>query len=130
MNPTLSVWLPFVRQGTIVLTTYRRDGTPVATPVSIAIDQQRAFIRTWDTAGKMKRIRNNANVTIAPSTFRGRVTGPAIELSTRVLDASEADIARRALARKYPLLHGLLVPIVHRLRGNKTMHLELAPRQG
>jgi uncharacterized protein len=130
MNTPTSVWLPFVRQGTIVLTTYRRDGTPVATPVSIAIDQQRAFIRTWDTAGKWKRIRKNANVTIAPSTFRGRPTGPALELRARILDASEADIARRALARKYPLLHGILVPFMHRLRGYKTIYLELTPRQG
>jgi hypothetical protein len=33
--------------------------------------------------------------------------------------------AGRLLASKYPALHGLLVPLVHRLRGNKTMHVEL-----
>jgi len=49
----------FVDQHTIVLTTYRRDGTPVSTPVSIAVDRARALIRTRDTAGKMKRTRNN-----------------------------------------------------------------------
>jgi uncharacterized protein len=125
MPDATSVFRSFVDQRTIVLTTYRRDGTPVATPVSIVVDGSRAFIRTWDTAGKLKRIRNNPNVTIAPSTFRGQVTGPAIPLRASVLMGKEADTASRALARKYPLLHGIIVPLVHRVRGNKTMHLEL-----
>jgi PPOX class probable F420-dependent enzyme len=127
MATLASVWTPFVHQHTIVLTTYRRDGTPVDTPVSIAIDGQRAFVRTWDTTGKMKRIRNNTDVAIAPSTFFGRVTGPAIGARARVLNDSEAVVAWRALARKYPLLHGIFVPLIHRLRRNKTIHLELVP---
>jgi uncharacterized protein len=125
MPDATSVFRPFVDQRTIVLTTYRRDGTRVATPVSIVVDGSRAFIRTWDTAGKFKRIRNNPNVTIAPSTFRGQVTGPAIHLRATVLTGKQADTASRALARKYPLLHGIIVPLMHRVRGNTTMHLEL-----
>ena len=39
---------PFVRQQTVLLTTYRRNGTPVGTPVHIAVDGDRAFVRTWD----------------------------------------------------------------------------------
>jgi len=35
--------------------------------------------------------------------------------------------AGRLLARKHPILHGLLVPLIHRLRGNNTMHVELKP---
>jgi uncharacterized protein len=117
----------FVDQHTIMLTSYRRDGTPVSTPVSIVVDGTRAFIRTWDTTGKMKRIRNNPDVAIAPSTFLGRATGPAIRMRARILDEPEATTASRALARKYPLLHGIFVPLIHRLRHNKTMHLELSP---
>ncbi|HEU5101698.1 MAG TPA: PPOX class F420-dependent oxidoreductase [Roseiflexaceae bacterium] len=130
MNTAASVFLPFANQRTIVLTTYRRDGTPVGTPVSIAIEGQRAFFRTWDTTGKFKRIRNNPTVTIAPSTFGGQATGPALQMRAKVLDGAEANIARRALARKYPLLHGIIVPLIHRLRGNTTVHLELMPNQG
>jgi len=128
MSTQTSVFTPFLDQHTIMLTTYRRDGTPVSTPVSIAVDGGRAFIRTWDTTGKMKRIRNNADVEIAPSTFFGRVTGAAILARARVLSGTEAAVASRALARKYPLLHGILVPLIHRLRHNTTMHLELTPR--
>jgi hypothetical protein len=44
-----------------------------------------------------------------------------------VLEGEESAHARRLLARKYPVSHGLLVPLVHRLRGNKTIHVELTP---
>lgn len=118
---------PFVDQQTVLLTTYRRDDTPVGTPVSIAVDGDRAFIRTFDTAGKLKRIRRNPEVTIAPSTARGRPTGPAIRARARLLDGEEAAQAAQALASKHPILHGVLVPLGHRLRGNRTVHLELVP---
>ena len=120
---------PFVRQRTVLLTTYRRDGTPVGTPVHIAVDGDRAFVRTWDTAWKLKRIRNDPEVEVAPSTALGKPTGPGIHARARVLGGAESAYAGRSLARKYPILHGLLVPLVHRLRGNETMHIELTPAE-
>src|SRR5947209_20497682 len=86
-----TVLTPFVRQWTVLLTTYRRDGTPVRTPVNIAVDSggDRAFIRTYDKSWKFKRIRNNPDVEIAPSTFRGQPTGPAIRARARILSGSE-----------------------------------------
>ena len=126
MNPTPALE-PFVHQKTVLLTTYRRDGTPVGTPVHIAVDGDRAFVRTFDTAWKLKRIRNNPEVEVAPSTARGKPTGPAIRARARVLSGDESMYAGRAIARKYPILQGFLVPLVHRLRRNKTMHIELTP---
>ena len=118
---------PFVHQKYVLLTTYRRDGTPVGTPVNIAVDGDRAFVRTWDMAWKVKRIRNNPEVEVAPSTMRGKPTGPAIHARARILDGEESAYAGRAIARKHPILHGFLVPLVHRLRGNETVHIELSP---
>ena len=123
--PSTASFAPLARQRTVLLTTFRRDGTPVRTPVSIAVDGDRAFIRSWDTAGKVKRIRNNRAVTIAPCTTRGRPTGPAIPARARILTGEESAYAGHLLAGKYPILHGLLVPLVHRLRGNTTTHIEL-----
>ena len=117
----------FVQQRTVLLTTYRRDGTPVGTPVNIVVDGDRAFVRTFDTAWKLKRIRNNPTVEIAPSTVRGKSTGPAIDARARVLGGSESDHASHALNKKYPILHGVLVPLAHRLQGSKTVHIELTP---
>ena len=129
LPPSAATFAPFARQRTVLLTTLRRDGTPVRTPVSIAVEDDRAFIRSWDTAGKVKRIRNNPEVTIAPCTARGRPTGPAIPARARILTGEESARAGRLLAGKYPILHGLLVPLVHRLRGNTTTHIELTRSQ-
>jgi len=118
---------PFVNQKTVLLTTYRRNGSPVGTPVNIAVEGARAFVRTWDTAWKLKRIRNNPEIEIAPSTFRGKPTGPAIRARARVLNGAESAQAGHALARKHPILHGVLVPLIHRLRGNRTVHIEVTP---
>jgi uncharacterized protein len=113
---------------TILLTTYRRDGTPVATPVSIAFDGARAFFRSWQTAWKSRRLRNDPRVEVAPSTFRGRPTGATIPARARLLDADEAKRAARALRRRHPALHGVLVPLAHRVMRYRTVHYELIPR--
>jgi PPOX class probable F420-dependent enzyme len=121
---------PLINQKTVLLTTYRRNGAPVGTPVNIAVEGDRAFVRTFDKAWKLKRIRNNPVVDIAPSTIRGKPTGPAVRACARVLSGSEAAHASQALNKKHPLVHGIYVPIAHRLRGYKTMHIELTPQPG
>ena len=77
--------------------------------------------------GKVKRIRSDPNIEIAPSTFLGKPTGRAIRVHARLLSGDEADHAARALARKYRILQGVLVPLAHRLTRSKTMHYELTP---
>jgi hypothetical protein len=72
---------------------------------------------------------HNVEVQAHPQQPRGRdrPIGPAIRAHARVLSGSEALHAAHALARKYPVLQGILVPLVHRLRGYRTVHIELAP---
>ena len=110
---------------TILLTTYKRDGTPVATPVSLAFDGDRAFFRSFDQAWKTRRLRNNPAVQVAPATLRGKATGPTVDARATLLAGAQADVAARALARRHPVLQGLLVPWAHRLRHYRTMHYEL-----
>ena len=72
-----SILAPLAGQTTAQLTTYRKDGTLVATPVSLVVDGDRVVFRTWSTAGKAKRIRHNPAVTIAPATaVQGKPTRP------------------------------------------------------
>jgi uncharacterized protein len=118
---------PFRKRRTALLTTYKRDGTPVATPVTIAVDGERAFVRTWDSAWKARRMRNNPGVLVAPATVRGRPTGDAIRARSRLLDGDEARRAARALARRQPILQGVLVPLAHKLMRYRTLHYELTP---
>jgi PPOX class probable F420-dependent enzyme len=120
----------FNRQKTVVLTTYRRDGTPVGTAVSIAVDGGHAYVRSFEQAWKTKRIGNNAAVMIAPATMRGVPTAPGVAATARRLAGAEERRGARALARKYPLLHGVLVPLTHRLgraKTGRTVYFELTP---
>lgn len=124
-NPRL---LPFVEQKTVLLTTYRRSGTPVATPVSLAVDGYRAVFRTYERAGKVPRLRHDPRIEIAPCTAVGRRTGPGMTGNARELAGREALIAARLLRRKYPLLHAVVVPLAHRLlrpKTGRTMHFEV-----
>jgi PPOX class probable F420-dependent enzyme len=119
---------PFVTQRTVALTTYRRNGTPVSTAVSIAVDGDRAVFRSFAKAGKTRRLRRNPAVEMAPSTFLGRPTGPPVRGTARLLDGAEARAAARLLRRKHPFLHGVLVPLAHRIgraRTGQTVHFEL-----
>jgi PPOX class probable F420-dependent enzyme len=120
----------FVRQKTILLTSYRRDGTPVGAPVSMAVEGDHGFVRSPGKGWKVRRMRHNPIVEIAPCTTRGTPTGPAIRARARRLGGAEADHAARLLARKHPFLQGVEVPLVHRLFRAKTggtAHFELVP---
>jgi PPOX class probable F420-dependent enzyme len=116
------------RQRTVLLETRKRDGTWVGTPVSIVVADGRAFFRTYDASGKAKRLRNFPEVRVAPSTLRGKPTGPSVTATARLLDDDQAVRVRALLAGKYPWLHGRLVPAVHRRNGWRTLHYELELR--
>ena len=113
------------RQKYVRLETRKRDGTWIGTAVSIVASDGRAYFRSYDAAGKAKRLRNFPEVRVAPSTLRGRPTGPAVTGVATLLHGPEADHAAALLAAKYPLLHGRLVPAIHRRKGWTTQHYEL-----
>jgi hypothetical protein len=117
--------MPVRRAKTILLTTYKQDGSPVPTPVSIAFDHDRAFFRSFDKAWKTKRLRNNPQVEVAPATLRGKPLGPPVKARATLLEGEQAGIAARALARRHRVLQGVMVPIFHRLQRYRTMHYEL-----
>lgn len=113
-------------QRTVVVTTFRRDGTGVPTAVHVVVEGDHAYIRTWATSGKAKRLRRDQRLMIAPSTFRGRPTGPAMIATARLLQGDEGQAVRRALGAKHPILQRRLVPLAHRLLHYKTIHYELS----
>jgi PPOX class probable F420-dependent enzyme len=121
---------PFRNQWAVLLTSFRRDGTPVGTPVSVAFDGERAFVRSPGTGWKVKRMRRNPHVELAPCTPRGRSTGPSLSAVATPLEGEEAKRAARALRRKHPVLQGLVVPLTHRLLRCGTAYFELRPSNG
>jgi PPOX class probable F420-dependent enzyme len=118
----------FRDQWAVLLTSFRRDGTAVGTPVSLAVDGERAFLRSPGTGWKVKRMRRNPRVEIAPCTVRGRPTGPSLAAVVRPLEGEEAGRAARALRRKHPVLQGLVVPLGHRVLRCGTAYFELRAR--
>ena len=127
MAAPASPLIPLASCRTVILATRKRDGSWVATPVSLVVADGLGYFRTYDAAGKAKRLRNFPDVRVAPGTARGKATGPFVAGTARLLDGVEADRARALLTRKHPLLHGRLVPFAHRRKGWRTLHYELTP---
>ena len=84
-----------------LLVSYRRDGTPVPTPVWAAPAGAALYVRSERGSGKVKRLRGDARVLIAPCTARGRPLGAPLEASAAVLGPEEELLAEQALAGRY-----------------------------
>lgn len=90
----------------VSLTTFRRSGEPVATPVWVARDGDDVVVITVDGVGKTKRLAHTARVELRPCDVRGRVeTGAPCWLGTAqvVRDREGLDAVRRAMSAKYPV---------------------------
>lgn len=106
------------RSRTALLTTFRRDGEPVATPVSITLDAASAHFVTAADSGKARRLARDDRVTLAPCTVSGTPLGPGVGgRARRVVDATRR---RRVLLQ--PTSAVLWSLLLYRLQG-KTMHL-------
>ena len=93
---------PAIRgQKYISLTTFRKNGAKIATPVWFGEDGDKLYVMTRSEMGKTKRIRNNPQVTVAPCTMRGKVTGPEVAALARILPPEEHAHARQTINRKY-----------------------------
>jgi len=93
----------------ISLTTFRKDGRAVATPVWVARDGDSLFVITDLNSGKVKRLRNNPSVVLGQSDVRGRLTGPEVPGTAVVLDADRVPEVRRLIAAKYGLTYRVML---------------------
>ena len=89
----------------VSLTTYRRDGTAVPTPVWCVVHGAELWIISDADAWKVKRIRNNGRVTVTACDIRGRIAPGAttVEGTARLLDDAQTTTGRALLARRYLL---------------------------
>jgi PPOX class probable F420-dependent enzyme len=126
MPSTAAALEPFDRAWTVLLTTYKRDGSPVATPVNLAVEGDRAYFRTYSKAWKTKRIRHNPNVEIVPSSFRGKQKGPALQATARLLGGEEDRHARNVIAHRHPLFQRFVIPLLHKISRYTTVHYEVS----
>lgn len=89
----------------VSLTTYRKDGTGVATPVWHVVNGDELFIVSDADAWKVKRIRNNSDVVVTVCNIRGKIApdAPSAQGTARVLDEAHTQAGRKLIARKYVL---------------------------
>jgi len=85
------------------LTTFRRDGTAVSTPVWLARDGDRLCVITDAGSGKAKRLRHTSRVELAPCTGRGAETGPRAHGEAVLTDEAGTTHVRSQVAARYGL---------------------------
>lgn len=91
------------------LTTFKKDGTAVATPVWLVRDGDRLRVITNAESGKAKRIRNNPNVLVAPCDSRGRLRGDQVPAIAEIQSGQEAKATQELIRRRYGLLGNVLM---------------------
>ena len=102
------------------LTTFRKSGAAIATPIWFGESNGKLYVMTRGDSGKAKRLRNNPHVRIAPCTIRGKVTGPDLPATARILPEADWPTARDVLHKKYWLAR---LPIWSK----KNVYLEIDP---
>jgi hypothetical protein len=105
------------------LATVRKSGVAVYTPVWFAEEDGKVYVMTRSDSGKYKRIRNHAEVRLAPCTARGKITGPEFAAVAHILPPEDWPRARQALGRKYWLAR---VPFVW---SRKNVFVEIVVRE-
>lgn len=107
----------------ISLTSLRKNGAPVPTPVWFAEADGKLYVMTGSHLGKYKRIRNNPRVTIAPCTIRGKVTGPEFPAMVRIMRPEEFARVRKLINAKYWLAR---LPLIW---SRTDVYLEITPEE-
>ncbi|MGZ4518116.1 MAG: PPOX class F420-dependent oxidoreductase [Mycobacteriaceae bacterium] len=113
----------------VLLTTFRKDGTAVGTPLWVARGGSELLVWTVSDSWKVKRIRRNPEVLVAPCDMRGRIKGDSVEGTARVLDLEATEQARAAIAKKYGIVGRLTMTASNWRRGRDgTVGLAIALR--
>ena len=118
------------REAYISLATFRKSGAAVKTPVWFAAENGKLYVFTEASSWKVKRLRNEPRIRVAPCSVRGRVRGEWIEgTGHRIDDPSIVEGAYQALLHKYGWqmrLTNLLSGLTGRIDKRAILELELA----
>ncbi|MFI6932091.1 PPOX class F420-dependent oxidoreductase [Streptomyces sp. NPDC050287] len=99
----------------LLLTSFRRNGTPVATPVWVVRDGDTLGVWTAADSGKVTRIRARGDVLVWPCDMRGHPTGDQIPATAEITDAATVARYRQLIKREYGVV-GRLTLLGSRLR--------------
>ena len=91
----------FSDQKYINLETYKKDGTPIRTPVWFMIDSEIIYVITREKTGKVKRLKNNQNIKIVPCSFQGQSSNEWVKGVAQQVTGEEAEKAVKLRKKKY-----------------------------
>jgi len=111
----------FLDQKYINLETYKKDGTPIRTPVWFVIDNDLIYVITRDSTGKVKRLRNNQDVRIVPCSFKGEPKNEWIKAKAENITGDEADNAIKLRKKKYGM-SARLIGLFTSQKGNLVVY--------
>jgi PPOX class probable F420-dependent enzyme len=115
----------FTNQKYLNIETFRKNGMGVKTPVWFVQDGDMLFVRTVADSGKVKRIRNNAQVNVAPCKMDGELLGNWVQAIAREVKDQEIDRkVDQLLGKKYGLMKTIFT-LIGGLNGRKTTILEM-----
>jgi len=121
-----SYFAPLAQARYLLLTTFRQKGAPVSVRVQGIIDGDRAYFRTWNRSGAVKRLREANGVQVTPCDVLGLCSyGPPLDAAARLLPDEEASQIAGQLAGKYPVRRRFLARLRHRPRYWQLVHYEL-----
>ena len=89
----------FIDQKYLSLETYKRDNTPIQTPVWFVTDKEQFYITTKETTGKVKRLRNNQNARIAVCSMKGDIKSNWVNVGLEKIP-QESDVEKIVKLRK------------------------------
>ena len=110
------------------LETFRRNGEPIRTPVWFLVEDGVIYVHTDDSTGKVKRIRRNPRVRIAPSHFRGKPKADYIEARAELETNPETvEKYRSRIYKKYGI-QGTLTTFMQRFSRSKAKDIIIVVR--
>jgi len=109
-----------------LIVSFRRSGEPVPTPVWFGLEKGSIYFRSEKRVGKIKRIRANPRVLVAPCDNRGKPLGPAAEGSARILPPEAETSAERAIQANFGLGRRLYEEVAMNL-GPEGVYVEVSP---
>ncbi len=95
----------------VSLTSFKRDGDGVATPLWFVQEDGHLFATTDADSAKVKRIRRNPSVTVASCSASGRLQGEPVEAVAELVPESETQAVEELIGHKYRLDRILILPI-------------------
>ena len=108
------------------LTTFKRKGTPVTSPVPGIVDGDRAFFGVSSRSGAVGRLQHTDGVQVAPCGALGLVSyGEPLNAAARRLPDSEVSHVAGQLARTQPVRRRSLARLFQRARRRRLVYYEL-----